>query len=149
MELLIWNMEEKWGAPKRQSKIKSLCVLPCGSLLKIAEKRAHLRLKTYALVHIQHPGLFWLIIRLLLGFQPPQTKIERCSRTTGLWGGGSLRCTAIYWMLFVLNWCNSSQLQVRNFSLSGVILEKASFKPNALRRANANIPAYLFFVLKL
>lgn len=43
----------------------------------------HLKLKTYALIHIQHPGLFWLIITLLLGSQPLQTKTQHRSRTTG------------------------------------------------------------------
>lgn len=38
MELLIWNMEEKWGALRRQSRIKSHCFLPSGSHLKISGK---------------------------------------------------------------------------------------------------------------
>lgn len=38
MELLIWNMEEKWGALRRQSWIKSLCFLPSGCHLKISKK---------------------------------------------------------------------------------------------------------------
>lgn len=69
----------------------------------------------HALIHIQHPGLFWLIIRLLLGFQPPQTKTQHGGRTSGRRGGGCLRWAAIYWMLFVLNWCNCSRLQLQHF----------------------------------
>lgn len=148
MELLIWNMEEKWGAVKRQSKIKSLCFLPSESHLKISGKRGPIWNWKHMYWYIyKHPGLFWLIIRLLLGSQPPQTKIQHHSRTTGRQRGGSLRCAAIYWMLFVLNWCNCSQLQLQHFSFSGDILGKVRLKQNGFSCANVRILWHLSFKL--
>lgn len=108
-------------------------------------ERGPIRSGKHALIHIQHTGLFWLIIRLLLGFQPPQTKTQHRGRTSSLQGGESLRWAAIYWMLFVLNWCNCFQLQLQHFPSSGAILERAQLKHNDPGCKNISIRAHLGF----
>lgn len=74
-----------------------------GLVLKNIRERRPIRSWRRARVRMRHPGLFWRIIRLLLGLQPPQTKTQRRGGSSSLQGGGSLRRAAIGRVLFVLN----------------------------------------------